>query len=176
MTVLLGGVHVQKNVFSLRLSDSRFAAVLIALTRVRRQQGCTRIHTPTLKLCTTWNILAIRAPLVSSTHEVSLQHHLPVTFYGITQLRTKDSCYYWTQLLCHLCAWILLLRSVSTSTGKGNGSTSLKNVTHNGLLCYCRSTQELPVLTARIWHSLTARCWTEKKFFVVPATFIKSRV
>lgn len=55
-------------------------------------------------------------------------------------------------------------------------STSLKNVTHNGLLCYCRSTQELPFLTARIWHSLTARCWTEKKFFVVPATLIKSRV
>lgn len=68
-----------RNVFSLHVSDSRFAAVPISLTWVDRQQGCSQIHnnTHSYVLYTSWNILA---PLVSSTCEFWLQRHLLLDF------------------------------------------------------------------------------------------------
>lgn len=64
-----------RNVFSLCVSDSRFAAVPISPTWMDRQQGIRHIHNNTHShpLYTSWNILA---PLVSSAREFWLQHHL----------------------------------------------------------------------------------------------------
>lgn len=86
-----------------------------------------------------------------------LLHYLSLTCYGTTCKGAKDGyTVHKTSCLSPLC--LSLTQSLTTSTGKGNGSMSLKNVP-NSLLCFCRSTQQLPSLKGRIWPSLTARCW-----------------
>lgn len=69
-----------------------------------------------------------------------------------------------------LCLSLTQWRSASTSR-KGNGSTSLKNV-HNGLWCDCRSNQTLLLLLAKVLPSSTGRCWAQRKcFWVIPTTW-----
>ncbi len=130
----------------------------MSFTRTRRQQACTCVRAyaciqPPTSSTQTYTITRFR-----SRGSTDLQH--PWGF-AVASLVSAVTANVNPAALPRLCLR-LTLRSVSASTGKGNGSASLRNV-HNGLLCYCRSTQRLPFLTARIWHYLTARCWTWKK-------------
>lgn len=143
---------------------------LFGCTGSKDARAYTIVHTLILKLYTTWK---------SNPGSTGLQHP-----WGFAAASFASDFFFmalcnWEQKTAVTTEPSCSATSVfeSYSTRNGNRSMSLKNV-QNGLLCYCRSNQELPFLTAKIWHSLIARCWTEKKpnFWVVSTTLIKSRV
>lgn len=116
---------------------------LLSLSALRgcmgSQQACTcmRVNAPSHPLHSTQShtqrldSLALGAPLICS----SITCQWLVMAFGIRDQETVVTANVNPAALPPPCL-SLTQRSVSNSTGKGNRSTSLRNV-HNGLLCYC---------------------------------------